>query len=82
MTCTAIPAMSFLPTQQDWDDVRVRMEVIVQRVLVQIVPWLKSLRHRVSDHIEHEYSNDMAVRSNVVNIGAIDANPASTAGEN
>ena len=71
---------TFLPTPQDWDDVRVRMEVLVQRILVENIPALSSVKHRVEAHIKHQFSEEMTKKSTVINIGAIDANPASTAG--
>lgn len=75
-----IPPSTFLPSPKDWDDVRKRMEVIVQRILVDNIPALQEVKATVIQHIAHDHSAEMTERSVIINLGAIDANPASTAG--
>ena len=57
-----------------------RMEVIVQRILVKHITALQELSHRVVGHIPHAESEAMSTKSTVVNLGVIEANPASTPG--
>ena len=71
---------TFLPGPDDWDAVRTRMEVIVQRILVKHITSLQELSHRVVRHIPHAETEAMCSKSTVVNLGVIEANPASTPG--
>ncbi len=54
--------------------------IMVQRILVKHVPALASLKLKVVQHVQHRNSAEMAEESCVITIGAIDADPASTAG--
>ncbi len=70
----------FLPAPIDWDNLRLREVVIVQRILTRHLEAFKELRSTVTQHVPHAHSLEMASRSDVINLGTVEANPASTAG--
>ena len=59
-----IPLSEILPSEASLDALRQRMIVIVERVLVQQLPFLRGTP--VTKHVLHEYSTEMAERSEVV----------------
>ena len=78
--CRRVSPWAYLPSLSDWDDAKDRMEILVQRTLVQHVPALQHIKNRVQQHIPHEYSDEMEEKSYIVNLGAVDANPSTTIG--
>lgn len=54
-------------------------QVIVQRILTEHLPCMKDLARKVCKHIQHDRSAQMATKSHVINLGVVEANPASTA---
>ena len=44
LPCTNITATAFLPSPSDWDDAKHRMEILVQRIVVEHIPALKNIR--------------------------------------
>lgn len=75
-----IPPTAFLPSKNDWQQVKGRLEIIVQRLLVEHVPALADLKGSVTRHIGHAHTKELSTKSKVVSLGTIDANPASTPG--
>ncbi len=69
-----------LPSPIDWGDLRLRQVVIVQRILTRHMDAFQELKGTVPKHVPHMHSAEMANRSEVINLGTIEANPASTAG--
>ena len=59
----------------DWGVLRSRMEIIVGRILQELNPSLKNVK--ISKHVEHQYNTEMTMRSNITNLGVIDADPSS-----
>ena len=57
---------------------------LVKRILVTHVPWLENLRKTVEWHNPHTISKAMTQKttqkSTTVNLGVVEATPASTAG--
>lgn len=63
---TDLPLDVFLPRTEDWNMLKKRMGILVQRVLVTYVPSLEIQRNNVCWHIEHEFSDESASKSNIV----------------
>jgi hypothetical protein len=62
----AIPVDSLLPSEDDAAQLRASMTVMVERILVQYVPFLAHLRDDVTWHIPHQYTTESARRSELV----------------
>jgi hypothetical protein len=71
---------TFLPSTTDLALIRRRMVTLVSRILVRRMPALVELEAHVSWHIQHKYTKEMAMKSEVINLGVVDADPASNAG--
>ncbi len=71
---------AFLPSPREVADLRDRMAIVVQRILVHHLPELKPLEAFVPTHISHRFSGAMREASKVINLGVVDADPSSTAG--
>ena len=56
------------------------MVVAVMKILVNNVPLFQELKDRVPAGVIHEHTNDLRVRSDIVNLGVIDVNPSNTGG--
>ena len=67
----------FLPSPDDFEILRERMIVCVERMLVDIFPLL---RVKIKQHVEHEYSQEMSGKSEIVCLGTLDASPSSHEG--
>lgn len=65
-TASALPLSTFLPSSDDFNCLRNRMGVIVQRILVKIIPCLGDSDDEVMWHIPHEHMAEMSQKSNVV----------------
>ena len=63
-----IPVQTFLPSVDDWEEVKARMAVLVERQLVLYVPELQILENDVCWHIEHEFSDESQKKSNIVSL--------------
>jgi hypothetical protein len=57
-----------LPTPDQFNILRDQLLVIIQRILVECVPLFAGCNDRVVDHIQHEYSQEMSYKSEVVSI--------------
>ena len=73
-----LPCTAFIPSSSDLGTVKEYMTIIVQRTLVDFVPFLEELKHRVVRHVPHQYSEELQSKSEVNNLGIIDANPSNT----
>ena len=62
-----LPLSVFLPGQDDYDHLRERMEIIVQRMLQQLMDYFKDVpKDAVLDHVPHEFSEAAAFESTFV----------------
>lgn len=75
----AIPASAFLPSYVDWEARRQRCIILVARILVNNIPFLTALKKHVPQHFPHERSKEMAQKTEVINLGVVEANPSSLA---
>ena len=73
-----LPVMTFLPSDDDYDVLRARMIVVAMRMLRTHLTYC--VEAEVEDHIEHEYSEQMSQKSELVNLGLFNANPSSNEG--
>ncbi|XP_035687479.1 uncharacterized protein LOC118423433 [Branchiostoma floridae] len=71
---------SILPAPEVFTSVRSRMVTVVSRILVDNIPPFECLKGKVNRHIPHQHSREMKEKSNVVNLGVVEANPSSTEG--
>jgi hypothetical protein len=78
----AIKRSSFLPNLAEMAAIKDRCCILVERYLVDNMPALEHLASQVNRHIEHIYSTEMAERSEVMNLGVVDADFSSNAGVN
>ncbi|XP_060570794.1 uncharacterized protein LOC132729065 [Ruditapes philippinarum] len=76
VTAGSIDLKNFLPSDDDWKQLQTRMEVIVQRILTNVL----DLDLPVEQHISHKFSNESAGKSQVVNLGVIKENPSTCKG--
>lgn len=70
-----LPA-KFLPDKEDVKGITSNLLVIVERVLVKYLPDLAFLTGVVPDHILHEYSKEMTVKSDVAVVDVLMKNEA------
>ncbi|XP_052217447.1 uncharacterized protein LOC127835183 [Dreissena polymorpha] len=73
---SSIDLKTFLPSDEDWKQLRSRMELIVARTLASIL----DLDIPVQQHLPHKYSTESAKKSEVVNLGVVKENPATCKG--
>ena len=67
---------SFLPTSEDVEAIKINLVTIVSRILVHYIGYLSPLSKAVPEHIIHQYSNEMALRSDVVVLDVLMKNEA------
>ncbi|XP_077862791.1 uncharacterized protein LOC102803909 [Saccoglossus kowalevskii] len=71
----------YIPSQRMIDSHRKRMKTIVSRIICEnLSHFNKYYSDCVEVHIEHEYSEESAKRSELVNLGVIQENPSSLSG--
>ena len=70
----------FLPQYSEWCELKKRMTVIVRRILVRHIPAFAEMKVNANARIPHVLSHVMDMKSEVVNLGLLDADPSSTAG--
>ncbi len=63
---TSLPLDVWLPQPDDYASLRYRMEVLVQRILVDEVPFFKTYADVLVRHIPHKYTKEMAEVSTIV----------------
>ena len=81
-TASSLDSMTFLPSTADVGYVRHQCMELVKRIVVNHMPGLQHLQKQVLKHLPHRYAAQMAGKSDVVNLGVIQADPASNAGVN
>ena len=64
----ALPLATFLPNVDDCVALRGEFIVLVSRILIRHLPWFSCLKPVVPAHIEHEYTNLMATKSEIVSV--------------
>ena len=77
---TSIPRRKYLPDHNELVTIKERCTVIVARILVDYLPALQHLHNKVPKHFPHKYSDEMREKSEVLNLGVVNADPASNAG--
>ncbi|XP_038069432.1 uncharacterized protein LOC119738598 [Patiria miniata] len=70
---------SILPRPADYDELRKLMVSLVMRILVKYLPFMQSMKKHLP-RPKHQYSAEMTRKSEVVNLGVLEVNPATTAG--
>ncbi|XP_038045915.1 uncharacterized protein LOC119720342 isoform X2 [Patiria miniata] len=73
-----IPLSCFLPTSDDWEGLKQRMCLILERILKDHLPFLKGVECSVPEQNQH--SDALSERSEIASLGVIDENPYSTSG--
>ena len=68
---------AYCPIQEDYDLLREDLKLLVQRLLVEIVPFLDECEG-VGTTPPHAHADEMARKSDVVNLGVLDVNPSGT----
>ena len=64
-----IPVQTLLPTFKDWADLQKRMVALISRTLARNIAYLTPLTKKyVEQHVEHEYSLESKMRSEIVSI--------------
>ncbi|XP_053406393.1 uncharacterized protein LOC123566698 [Mercenaria mercenaria] len=76
-----LPLETFLPDQCDIETTTQRMVVIVSRILTHFLPNLKQHYQQIPiSHIQHKFSRESSLKSEIVNLGVMKENPSSIAG--
>ena len=65
---SSIQLEHFLPSTCDEKAMRKNFAVLIGRVLVKFVPFFKTFGKGLERHIQHEYSEDMSRKSDVVSL--------------
>jgi hypothetical protein len=78
----AIDRSAFIPSWREMGRMKDRCVILVERYLVDNMPALQHLSRDVPRHIAHKHSTEMAQRSDVLNLGVVDADFSSNAGVN
>ena len=73
-----LPLSCYLPTLEDMLQRRQRMEIVVQRILVSHLDCFSDCLS--PPNIEHQHSDELAKKSDVVSVGIIPCNPGSKEG--
>ena len=60
-----IPLKDFLPGENDFANLRYRMKVIIQRILINRIPFFKGIA-QATKHIPHDYSQESSKKSKIV----------------
>ena len=70
------PRRNFSLSVTEWKMYAETAKVIVGRIILEFFPKFKCLKSVIPSHIPHVYSNEMAKKSNIVNLPIINANEA------
>ncbi|XP_038047575.1 uncharacterized protein LOC119721568 [Patiria miniata] len=83
MDTTTIPACQLIPCiipqHHDYAELKNLMVYLTMKILMQHLPVMDPMKRHVPRR-KHQYSTEMCNKSEVVNLGVLEANPASTAG--
>ena len=63
-----IPPEDFMPGETDWEALKTRMNVLVQRCLVTHISGLQPYQNKVTWHIQHQFTEESKKKSDVVSI--------------
>lgn len=63
---SSLPMEVWLPEQEDYDALHLRMVVLVERLMVQELAYFDKFKDVVCYHIPHKYTKEMAQQSLVV----------------
>ncbi len=64
-----IPLHHFLPSEEDWTMLRQRMEVIVERLIVEICDGMtETFYDCVTYHVPHQYTKESSEKSYIVSV--------------
>lgn len=72
-----LPAQGFLPTSADVEAVRKNLVVLVSRIITEYIDGLSVLSKAVPQHIQHHFSNEMGMKSEVIVLDVLMKNEAS-----
>ena len=62
-----MPVTAFVPTDEDWATLKTRFMLMVERVIVQHLPYCSSIP--VEKHKKHAFYKEMSVKSDIVSLG-------------
>ncbi len=80
-SATDIPISKFLPDKEDFQMLRCRIVTIIQRILVKHLTFFHQHFADIPvQHIQHAHSAESAEKSQVLNLGVVQENPASASG--
>ncbi|VDI07571.1 Hypothetical predicted protein [Mytilus galloprovincialis] len=80
MSVIDIPVPTFLPSEEDFQQLKIRMAVMVERVISKYLVKYKDDKEAAFTPIQHEEWEKSTRKSKSINIGVIDKNPSSTHG--
>ncbi|CAG2242366.1 unnamed protein product [Mytilus edulis] len=80
MSVIDIPVPTFLPSKEDFQQLKNRMAVMVERVISKYLVKYKEDKEAAFTPIQHEEWEKSTRKSKIINIGVIDENPSSTHG--
>ena len=75
-----LPASSFLPTPEDFAEVKKNLIVLVSRIITEYIDSLTLFSKAVPQHIQHQFSKEMAIKSEVIVLDVLMKNEASRSG--
>ncbi len=61
-----LPLATFLPNVEDCVALRYEFIIVLARVLIRYLPWFRCLKPVIQDHMPHEYTEFMAIKSEIV----------------
>ena len=71
-----LPHSTFSLNVQEWKQYAENAKVVVSRIILQFLPKFKFLKGIIPHHIPHQYSEQMAQKSNIVSMPIINGNEA------
>lgn len=74
-----LPRSKFSLDVTEWKSYLKTSKILIARVLIQYFPKFKFFERCIPKHIEHNYSEEMSKRSNIISTPIIDANENSYA---
>ncbi|KAK3107416.1 hypothetical protein FSP39_014037, partial [Pinctada imbricata] len=77
ISATEIPLNIFLPSKDDFQCLRERMEIMVQHIIVK---YFDEFKECTVPRITHEFTEESDTKSHIVNLGVIQENPSTCKG--
>ena len=69
-----VPLGTYSLNPAEWKVFRHTTKILIGRILVEFLPCMEFLKDVIPNHVKHEYSGLMALKSTIISMPIIDAN--------